>query len=335
MAARKSCTHLTWSQAKANGGDSMGIGVKKKKGEKPKKLGQTEKIIAKQLGISKEQKHKDRSFVKQEKRLEDKLSLIAEKRAEERRQQLQIPKIKPHEQAQTKMSELAHHQAEIRTAPTKYFSLARSENNQGRDLSELQMICQCKEMQLSELMALEAIFADTDEYLVAESSELESLQKKLEAYQADEENESTLRSLVNHPPISILLQLTIPCEPQIMTEDGCELITSLLLRVTFPPTYPLVAESTESSPHFEVVYFMCADNLDEVNADKPIESMAFLDEVQLLESLQKECQLLLPDLAVYEVGVTWMFENLANFLSLNTRTTQGLLQAKRGEHSAG
>jgi hypothetical protein len=322
MAARNSCTHLTWAAAKHANGDSAGI--KKKKGEKPKKLGHTEKIIAKN-GVTKEQIAKEKSIIKQEKRLEDKLSVIAEKRAEERRQQLHIPKIKPHEQAQKKMSELAFkHQAE--TTTTKSF--ARIDES---DLSELQIICQCKEMQLSELMALEAIFADTEEYLVAASSELESLQEKMEAYQADEENETALRSVANHPPISIILQLTVPDDSQIMTEDGLELITSLLLRVTLPPTYPLVTESPESSPHFEVVYFMCADNLEEVNADKPIESMAFLDEVQLLEAFQKECHLLLPDLSVYEVASSWLCENLANFLSLNTTTTQGLLQAKMGE----
>jgi hypothetical protein len=324
MAARNSCTHLTWEQAKNANGDSAG-GLKKKKGEKPKKLGHTEKIIAKN-GVTKEQLAKEKSIIKQEKRLEGKLSLIAEKRAEERRQQLQIPKIKPHEQAQKKMSELAlKHQTE--TAPTKSFA-----RNDGSDLSELQMICQCKEMQLSELMALEAMFADTEEYFVADSSELESLQEKMEAYQADEENETALRAVANHPPISIILQLAVPDDNQTMTEGVLELITSLLLRVTLPPTYPLAPETPESSPHFEVVYFMCADNLEEVNADKPIESMAFLDELQLLEAMQKECQLLLPDLSVYEVGFTWLCENLTNYLSLNATTTQGLLlQAKMGE----
>lgn len=324
MAARNSCTHLTWADAKNANGDSAGI--KKKKGEKPKKLGHMEKIIAKN-GVTKEQIKKEKSIIKQEKRLEDKLSVIAEKRAEGRRQQLLVPKIKPHEQAQKKMSELAlKHQAE--TTPTKSL-----ERNDGSDLPELQMICQCKEMQLSELMALEAIFADTEEYLLGKSSELESLQEKMEVYQADEENEAALRSVANHPPISIILQLTVPDDNQIMTEGDLELITSLLLRVTLPSTYPLVTETPESSPHFEVLYFTCADNLDEVNADKPIESMAFLDEVQLLEALQKECQLLLPDLSVYEVGFTWLCDNLANFLSFNTSTTQGLLQAKMGESS--
>jgi hypothetical protein len=323
MAARNSCTHLTWAAAKHANGDSAGI--KKKKGEKPKKFGHMEKIINKN-GVTKEQIAKEKSIIKQEKRLEEKLTVIADKRAEERRQQLQIPKIKPHEQAQQKMSELAmKYQAET-TPPTKSFA-----RHDGSDLSELQMICQCKEMQLSELMALEAIFADTEEYLLSASSELESLQELMEAYQADEENETALRSVANHPPISIILQLTVPDDNQIMTEGVLELITSLLLRVTLPPTYPLATETPESAPHFEVVYFMCADNLEEVNADKPIESMAFLDEVQLLEALQKECQLLLPDLSVYEVCFTWLCENLANFLSLNTTTTQGLLQAKMGE----
>jgi hypothetical protein len=318
MAARKSCTHLTWADAKASvGGDS---GIKKKKGEKPKKLSHVEKIIAKN-GQTKEDQALARSFQKQERRQEEKLAAIAEKRAQERQRQLEIPKVKPSEQARRKIAEMAAKLA----AEAGRQTLIELPSTGDMHLAELKAIAHSKEIQLSEIFALEAIYADTDEFRVCDASQVDQLQEALENYQMDEENEDFLRSVVGHAPQTILLQLNINDEDQRIGDGEVELVVSVLLRATLPPTYP-IGDSTStpgksssplaSNPLFGIEYFCCTDRNEIVNADKPLETMAHLDEAKLLEYLQMKVLEILPDPCIYEV-VTSLSENIFDFLDLS------------------
>lgn len=319
MAARKSCTHLTWAEAKGKvnpGGDA----IKKKKGA-PKKLTHVEKIIAKN-GASQEAMAQEKSALRKMKRNEEKLAALSQKRAEERQQQRQV-KVKPHEQARERMCELAAKQAAA-TASSECVvdGGVGTDMDMDMDLSDLKVIARCKEMQLDEIMALEAIFADTDEFMTAASSNLDELRQKIEEYQMDEENETLLRSVAQHPPISLLLQSTInnANKDLISGDDNLELVASLLLRATMPRTYPL----SGSTPVFEIEYFMVTDLHMECNADKPLESLAHLEESTLKNAMQAEAKELLPDLSVYEVGVTWLTENLFEYISLSAHAVQSI-----------
>jgi hypothetical protein len=304
MAARKSCTHLTWADAKS--ADNPGGDARKKKGGKPKKLNHLEKVIAKHGATQEAQLTK--SDLRKHKRAEERGSALTEKRAEERQQQRQL-KVKPHEQAQERMAELALKQAASEET-AKNDSLLINTNDM--DLSDLKAIAQCKELQLDEILALEAIFVDTNEFSVSESSKLDELREKIEEYQMDEENEDLLRSVVQHPPIILLLQQTINCNNEKI--ESMELVASVLLLVTLPPTYPL----SGSTPHFNVIYFMVTDKHIECSADKPLESLAHLEETELLDALWTEAKQILPDPCVYEVGCAFLSENLFDMIVLSS-----------------
>jgi hypothetical protein len=47
------------------------------------------------------------------------------------------------------------------------------------------MICESKQMQVDEMIALEASYADTDLWTVSSSSHLDGMQRKLEEWQAN------------------------------------------------------------------------------------------------------------------------------------------------------
>jgi hypothetical protein len=173
-------------------------------------------------------------------------------------------------------------------------------------LSDMKQIAECKQMQLDEIMALEAIFADTEEFLVSEASSSEDLREKMEEYRMDEEKEVLLRSVAEHPPVSLYLQLAI--------DGDSDLVAYVLLHVTYPPLYPLGG----STPYYEIDYFMVTDQTAVCSADKPLESLAYLEETALRDALKTESGQILPDPCVYEVAVSWLTDNLFDFVIMHT-----------------
>lgn len=302
MAARKSCTKLTWDEAKAKVGGSNAYTEKKKPIPKNINHGDalTAKVIAKN-GASQQELSQHKSLLKKARREEERAAAAAAKREEERERERADQVVKPHEQARERLKELALQQVVAFLAPE-----TSSTTTNDFDLSEMKQIAECKQMQLDEIMALEAIFADTEEFLVSEASNLEDLREKIEEYQMDEEKEVLLRSVAEHPPVSLYLQLTL--------DGDIDLVASVLLHVTYPQLYPLGG----STPHYEIDYFMVTDRTAVCSADKPLESLAYLEETALRDALKTESGQILPDPCVYEVAVSWLSDNLFDFVTMHT-----------------
>jgi hypothetical protein len=299
MAARKSCTKLTWDEAKAKVGISNAA-TKKKPIPKSMNNGDalTAKVIARN-GASQQELSQHISLMKKMRREEERAAAAAAKREEERKRAQAEQVVKPHEQARERMRELALQQGTASLA-------AETSLTSDIDLSEMKKISECKQMQLDEIMALEATFADKEEFLVDRSSNVEELRKKIDEYKLDEEKEALLRSITDHPQVSLYLQQSI--------EGDDDLLASVLLHVIYPPLYPLGG----STPHFQITYFMVTNREAVCSADKPLESLAYLEKTKLLEALNTESGHILPDPCVYEVGVSWLSENLFDFVTMHT-----------------
>lgn len=304
MAARKSCTKLTWDEAKAKVGGSNANTEKKKPIPKNINHGDalTAKVIAKH-GASQQELSQHKSFLKKARREQERAAAAAARREEERERERADQLVKPHEQARGRLRELALQQATGSLAPE---TSTTTTSDIDISLSDMKQIAECKQMQLDEIMALQAIFADTEEFLVSEASNSEDLRKKIDEYQMDEEKEVLLRSVAEHPPLSLYIQLTI--------DGDNHLVAFVLLHVTYPQLYPLGG----STPHYEIDYFMVADRTAVCNADKPLESLAYLEETALRDALKTESGQILPDPCVYEVAVSWLSDNLFNFVTMHT-----------------
>mmetsp|Transcript_283 Transcript_283/g.622 ORF Transcript_283/g.622 Transcript_283/m.622 type:complete len:336 (-) Transcript_283:130-1137(-) len=322
MAARKSCTHMTWAEAKAKMGEAP---ITKKKGEKPKKLNHMEKVIAKH-GISSDVQAKEKAMRKQEQRQQEKLQAMAEKKALERQRLVAIPTVSAHEEAKKRRREIIDALKENEDDDkVKVKELSSLFNNEIEH--DLDAIIENKEMQLSELMALEAIFDESDEFHLRTASDIETLRQCSEEYMMDPDATSLRKKIVQHPPISFLICLDLKDDESIMMSATAaaaldvaaaeELVSSLLLDITLPPYYPSRQMDAHSTPIVNVAFEYATDEKYEVKADKVVESLVHLDEKSLLEDIQKQFDQIQPDFAVYEVCVTWLTENFYNYCTWN------------------
>jgi hypothetical protein len=306
MAARNSCTHITWAEAKGKSGVG-GAGGKKKtlKTQVTHDQALTAKIIAKNSAPP----EFNQAELRRARKHEAKTASLARKRAEERElEKQQQDVIQPYEEAKKRMLDVALERQEEEAKET-------SGSSSTADLSQMQQIVQCKEMQLDEIMALEAIFVDTQDFLVLTACNADELRTKIEEWQDDEENEALLRSVVDHPALSFSLQLSID------STDETDLVASLLLQVTLPPSYP-----EAGLPNFEVAYFMVTDCTAVCSADKPLESLAHLKEEELLTTLSEQAQEIVPDPCVYELATMWLTDNVFEFCEVHTH---GQLQVNK------
>ena len=297
MAARKSCTHLTWAEAKANTGSAA---VKKNKGVLRKQdHGQVlaAKIIAKEGGGV-----DDRKLRKAYQKQEEKAAAISAKRQEERelKRLASLQEINPYDSAKEKVAVLLAVKA---TDDIPHLDLLA----EGVDLDNEDTqtrIAECKQMQVDELMALEAMIPQKD-FVLSDASQLSELREKLL------ENDSRV---AYHPPISFIIQLDI--DDYRDTNDDMKLNALVLLRVTLPPLY----QSSEGSqtPLWEFEHVMVTDKTAKCSADKPVESLAWLDTNEIQRAMSKYAQEdLLPYPCVYEVAVTWLSENIFEFLNMH------------------
>jgi hypothetical protein len=306
MAARKSCTHLTWGEAKAKSGL---VTTSAKKKPIPKNINHgdalTAKIISKN-GASQQDLNQHRSLVRKAKREEERALQASAKRDEERERERAEQVVKPYEQAQCRLQELAMELSTASLAPVQIDSLAV-------EASDMKTCVECKQMQLDEIMALDAIFIDTNDFLVADASDVERLRCLVEDYQmVEEDDEGLLQSIVEHQPLSLYLSQTIG------DVNNPDLSASLLLNITYPPLYPLGG----ATPQIDIVYFMVTDRTVVCSPDKPLDSLAFLEESKLQEAFNAQLAQILPDPIVYEVAVTWLHENLFEFVSMHPLVTR-------------
>jgi len=324
MAARNSCTHLTWADAKGKVVGSNGAGGKKptipKKIDHGKAL--TAKAIAKntsQFDISKE-----KTLLRRARRDEDRALAATAKRAEEKERERKERLVKPFEQANERMIELAKRLQQEQVPVSENDIIYQS-------IADMQRVAECRELQLNEVMGLEAIYADTIELLVSHSSDLESLQQHIEQWQMDDSNEKILNAIVRHPPISFTLQLTVDgtCgsdRGDDNTSINMELAASLLVRVTLPALYPL---DETSIPVLDVEYFIATDREAVCNPDKALESLAHLEEGIFKHAFAEEAKQILPDPCVYEVVTPWLMERLFDYVNMSVHA-QHAQHAKKG-----
>ena len=92
----------------------------------------------------------------------------------------------------------------------------------------------------------------------------------------------------------------------------------LLLKVTLPPLYPS-EDFINALPIFDIEYYLCTDRDMECTPDKPLESLAFLDEKRLKDALSDEAQQMSPDPCVYMVVTSCLVERLFDFVKLSTQ----------------
>jgi hypothetical protein len=342
MAARKSCTHLTWAEAKGNVGGTSKKKFIPKNTDHGKAL--TDKVLSKNGASRADIRSKEKTLFRRAKRDEEKAVAIAANRAEEKEKERRERLVKPFDQAKEKMGELArtlqqlqhdndhdHEGNDIQNINEINQSISISMSDQIQMMSR---IAECRELQWNEVMGLEAIYADTFELLIANSSDSEKLQQHIEQWQmmdsnCNDENETLLllQNIVRHPPMSFTLQLTVDgtCED---SASEIEIAVSLLLRVTMPAAPALYPLDETSIPIFDIEYFIATDREAVCNPDKQLESLAYLEEGRLKDALEQEAKQILPDPCVYEVVTACLVERLFDFVRMSVHAQQHAKQQR-------
>ena len=340
MAARKSCTHLTWAEAK---GTQVGGGTKKPLISTQINHGKalTAKIVAKQKG-SAEDKLKEKILLRRSKRDEEKAAIMAMKRVEEKERERQEKMVKPFDQAQARLVELAERM--------QLDDIVNIDDDVGdsQDGDIMKRVAECRELHVIEVMGIESMYAGTNQLLISNTSDLYMLQHHIDEWQNDSGESSgddtlLLQNIIHHPPTSFTLQLTVDGEVLYVNDDiddgdngnssnsesssSIELAASLLLKVTLPPSYPL---DETTVPVFSVEYFIATDRDAVCNPEKPLESLAYLDESRLYNALREEAKHILPDPCVYEVVDSWLTGHLFDFLKISVHARHALQAAKQG-----
>jgi hypothetical protein len=266
MAARKSCTHMTWAEAKAKSGSTD-----PKKNNKPSTLNKQQqqadhgkllaaKIVAKhqQNASSEDDKIKDRQAARRARKDSERQEQLELQRQVEKEQQRLLDVVRPHELALQKLDQLAE---EYRDKP---LSSSRHDDPSDAIVADdvVTMICESKQMQVDEIIALEAIYVDTDLFTVCGCSQLEELQRKLELWQEDPTDKLKQQEVIHHPPISFTLKRSLE-DP-----DNDDFIAHLLVRVVFPPDYPLQT----TPPSIDIPWSLLAQKSTTVSSNKPLES---------------------------------------------------------------
>lgn len=286
---------MTWAEAKAksNPGGSNGTKAKVQTKNVPHNQILAQKIIAKQGGPK--EKTISKAKLRRAQREDEKAAAAIAAAREEEIRERRSRTVKPHEVAKERMAKIAQDLQKL--------SLSAESLWDANSMEQMNEIKECRDMQLDEIMALEAIYTGTDEFLVSEASRLEELREIRDALSADEEDETALRSFVEHPPLSFSIQLTVE-DTREDAEPEMDLVASIVLSVKLPSHYPLQG----ATPDFQLSDIMITDKNAVCSPDKTLESLAFVDQKKLLNDMVKEATLLLPDPSVYEI-VTWLSEN--------------------------
>jgi hypothetical protein len=319
MAARNSCTHITWGEAKSKdnpGGNGKKVKAPPKKQPHNQILAQ--KIMAKNGFSVGEERKIQKAYRKQEGKVE--AASAKHEEARELKRLASLQEVRPYDQAKQKLIERA---LELQQKPlpesTLTSALTDSDSNDSVaiELDELMQIAECKEMQINEILSLEAMMPD--DFFVSTASNMPELQEKLdELSQAEPDDETLLRSIAEHAPLSFLLKLEIDegMSSSDLSNGEMELVALILLRVTPPPLYP-----SSAPPRWDFESVMVTDKLAMCSADKPLESLAFLDEKRLQQALLEQAEEILPYPCVYEIGVTWLSEQVFEFLQLQAHVS--------------
>lgn len=310
---------MTWAEAKAK----SGIGSGKGKSTKQQQIGKREshgkllaaKIVAKHSDTSTETVIDSRQAAKLAKKDQQRQKQLDAKRQAEKEQQRLDAVAKPHQQAIQKLHEY------ISDFPTSALSAAASKTTTATsEKDQWALICESKQMQCDEIMALQAMLNTDDDVndenipvqpllVVHADSKLEDMQQKIEEWQCDMDNERLQESIVHHPPISFALQRSIP------DMDDDDWVAHLYVIVTFPPKYPMESSSM-SSLHIDIPWFLITQPSLVVAENKPLQSLRHLDTKKLLAALTEQQREISSDgiPIVYELLDTWLMENLFEYV---------------------
>lgn len=176
-------------------------------------------------------------------------------------------------------------------------------------------IALCREMQLDEIEALDAIYTGSDEYRIREDANVELLRSKIGEWQ-ESSDEAILNDIMQHPPLSFTLELNIQDENDVLAASSAGIgdpVATILLQVVLPLAYP-----ESALPHIEVAYFAVTDRSAQINADKALESLVHLEEERLLQELREQARQIVPMPCIYELAATWLTDHLFEFCKLRT-----------------
>ena len=324
MAARKSCTHMTWAEAKAKSGISTGGSkVKTQVGGKSGKdhaAVLAAKIMAKN-GPDEDERIRDRQAAKQAYKDKQRQEQLTAHREAEKEYQRLGGMIKPHDMALERLQQLAD---EYRKQP---MSLSDTTHEQEDDNDILNLFCESKQLQVDEIIALQAIYADTDNLIISSSGrhddddddddddndQLETLQAMLEEWQLDPDQEILRRNVIDQPTISFTLKWS---QEDPTTSGDNSFVAHMLFHVSFPNDYPL----RTTPPVIKVLWFLLTQKSITVAANKPLDScsMGTLDEQGLFVAMTEHAQeFLLGMPSVYALLDTFLSEHLFDYIKVS------------------
>jgi hypothetical protein len=249
---------------------------------------------------------KDRQAARMAKRDELRQKQLDLKREQEKEQARLEQMIKPYDMAQERMKQCAwecqqQQEQQPPETPNSNNDIAQE------DVLDLGQLAECKQLQLDEILALEAIYDGLDTFLVSDACQLEEQRQVNDEWQMDTGNQDLLQTMASHPLISFTLQMIVE-DPSGERSDWA---VCLLLQVTFPALYPLYGDT----PQWEVIYFMLQDTTAVCSSNKPLESLGYLKEDEFVTSLVDQARQLHTDPCVYEVVSTWLPDNLFHYIT--------------------
>jgi hypothetical protein len=322
MAARKSCTHLTWAEAKNKSGITS-AGVKKNKEYLRKQNHgqlQAQKIISKHGGDDAETRKLQKAYRKLD---EKSAALTAQREEEKERKRLEaMQEVRPYDRAKQKFADLM---IQKRTKDQLANDIIPQPISPSIDSAEMvSKVVECRRMQLDEIIALEALIAE-DYLALSSSSEVTRLREKLD--ELDAGIDSMAGDIANHPHLSLFIQLEVDGSLSTMSEDSTELNALIIVEVTLPPLYLNIDDGPSVVPLWTFHHVMVTDKDVFCSADKPLESLAWLDEKAIGQAMTQYAQEeLLPYPCIYEVAVSWLTEHFFEYLNLHPHLS--LIDAK-------